>query len=241
MSSISKDLEMLDELLDELDNISLNFDEEEEEEAPEFSSSPDSQQHQEQRALLVSSLKWHWQQQNQTHFIGSRIPVRYSMKPTAGSLVVDVIAVLKATSEERRTWTVWEEGGYYPHVTLDLVTDKTAAEEQETKQALYASLFRVPEYFRFNLDTSDLKGFQWVNGSYQPLSPTDEGWYWSGLLGCHLGLWEQHLRFLTAEGHLIRTPEEEVQRAKEQAERERKRAETLAERLRAAGMDPNVD
>jgi len=90
--------------------------------------------------------------------------------------------------------------------------------------------------------------------------PNEQGWLWSEALQLYLGIFESRLRFFTATGALVPTPEEAALQAQAQAETERQRAEaeqqraeqaeaqTATERqrvdqllaqLRAAGIDPD--
>ncbi len=75
-----------------------------------------------------------------------------------------------------------------------------------------------------------------VDGQYQELQPTPQGWLWSQQLGLYLGLHERQLWFFTAEGERVLLPEESMERALQQ---ERQRTERLAEKLRALGINPD--
>ncbi len=80
------------------------------------------------------------------------------------------------------------------------------------------------------------QGFHILDGEYHELIPTPKGWLWSQQLELYLGVVERKLRFFTPDGQLVLLPEEE---ANQQLEKERQKAERLAERLRAAGIDPD--
>ncbi|NJP09268.1 MAG: Uma2 family endonuclease, partial [Leptolyngbyaceae cyanobacterium RU_5_1] len=81
------------------------------------------------------------------------------------------------------------------------------------------------------------------NGRYEAIIPTDKGWLWSEQLGLYLGIHEQQLRWLSADGDLIPLPEEQERQAKEQAqqraEQAQKQQERLAAFLRSQGIDPD--
>lgn len=69
---------------------------------------------------------------------------------------------------------------------------------------------------------------------------------WSQQLSLYLGVHENKLRYFTAEGIVIPTPEQmaqwEAQRAeqeKQRAEQEAQRAERLAAKLRELNIDPD--
>jgi hypothetical protein len=56
---------------------------------------------------------------------------------------------------------------------------------------------------------------------------------WSHQLGLYLGIYQGLLRFFTADGQLVPTPEETAQQAEQKAER-------LAAKLRELNIDPDT-
>ncbi|MBD2449422.1 Uma2 family endonuclease [Nostoc sp. FACHB-152] len=76
-----------------------------------------------------------------------------------------------------------------------------------------------------------------AGSEYQEISPNVNGWYWSQELGLYLGIDAEKLRYFTAEGALVPTPEEAALQAQSQLQQERERAERLAERLRSLGIE----
>ncbi|MDW8201311.1 MAG: Uma2 family endonuclease, partial [Cyanobacteriota bacterium SKYGB_h_bin112] len=149
-----------------------------------------------------------------------------------------------------RSWTVWEEGGKYPNVVIELLSNSTAQVDKGAKKDLYQDIWRVPDYFWFHPETLEFAGFHLVNGRYEAIAATETGWLWSAQLGLYLGMHERQLRWFTAEGQLIPLPEEAERQAKEQAqqtaaqerlakEQAKQRAERLEALLRAQGIDPD--
>ena len=142
-------------------------------------------------------------------------------------------------TKPRKSWIVWKEGGRYPDVIVELLSPLTARKDKVENKALYEQVFGVTEYFWYDVDTGELRGFRLQGGRYAPIEPSEGGWLWSVELGAYLGIWEGEyrgrrypwLRLYTAEGVLVPTKEE-------QAEAERQRAERLAQRLRELGVDP---
>lgn len=156
----------------------------------------------------------------------------------------DVFVVLGVDGTiERQTWVVWEEGGRYPDVIIELLSPSTEAKDLGEKKQLYEQVFRTPEYFVHDPWNPDrLQGWRLANGSYyEPIEPDERGWLWSRELSLWLGLWEGKvhqvqtawLRFYNAEGKLAPTPAEAAeQRAAEEAAA-RAAAEAEVARLRA--------
>lgn len=75
-----------------------------------------------------------------------------------------------------------------------------------------------------------------MNGRYESITPTYDGWLWSEQFQLYLGIQERQLRWFSAEGDLILLPEEQERQAKEQAQQ---RAEQLEALLRSQGINPN--
>ncbi|MEN3002098.1 MAG: Uma2 family endonuclease [Armatimonadota bacterium] len=141
-------------------------------------------------------------------------------------------------TKPRKYWAVWDEEGRYPDVIIELLSPTTAKKDKTRNKELYERVFRTAEYFWYDVDTRELKGFRLREGRYAPIEPNERGWLWSSQLGAWLGIWEgeyrgRHypwLRLYTAEGELVPT----------QAEAEHQRAERLAQRLRELGVDPET-
>lgn len=144
---------------------------------------------------------------------------------------------------------MWQENGKYPNVIIEMLSDSTASVDKGLKKQIYQNTFRTPDYFWFDPNNRELQGFHIVDGQYQELAPTESGWLWSQQLGLYLGVESGKLRFFTPDGQLVMLPEEEanqelqqtnqeLQQTNQQLEQERKRSAILAERLRAAGIDP---
>jgi Uma2 family endonuclease len=142
--------------------------------------------------------------------------------------------------DDREAWVVWEEGGRYPDLIVELLSPSTARVDRTTKKELYERVFRTPEYFLYDPETEKLEGFRLLDGSYQPLKPDAQGRLWSRELGLWLGLWQglrtrldtTWLRLYDPEGRLIPTPEEAERQRAEAAE-----AEIARLRARLAGSE----
>ncbi|BAZ53523.1 hypothetical protein NIES4103_62010 [Nostoc sp. NIES-4103] len=79
--------------------------------------------------------------------------------------------------------------------------------------------------------------FRLVGSEYQEITPNANGWRWSQELDLYLGIDSGKLRYFTANGGLIPTPEEAALQAQLELERERQRTEQLKEKLRSLGVD----
>lgn len=193
--------------------------------------------HREQIDLLIRLLKYWWHDRND-FYISGNLTVYYNeqqlrKKDFRGP---DIFVVMGAEKRDRRSWAIWEEGGKYPNVVIELLSSSTAAVDRGTKKDLYQDVWRVPEYYWFHPETMEFAGFRLIGGTYVAIEPTENDRLPSEQLGLKLGIHDRKLRWFTAEGELVPLPEEAERR---KADQERQRAERLAEYLRSQGIDPD--
>ncbi|MGI2904101.1 Uma2 family endonuclease [Tolypothrix sp. VBCCA 56010] len=204
----------------------------------------ETDRHREQIDFLIRLIKWLWRDRHDFYTTGN-LTIYYSpnQKKSEDFRGPDFFVVLDTEKKDRKSWVVWQEDGKYPNIIIELLSDSTAAVDKNFKKQLYQNTFRTPDYFWFDPENYEFKGFHLVDGKYQELTPTSEGLLWSQQLGLYLGIYQEKLRFFTAEGQPVLLPEEEVsqqlQEINQQLAQERLRADRLAERLRAAGIDPD--
>jgi Uma2 family endonuclease len=137
----------------------------------------------------------------------------------------------------RPYWAVWQEGGRYPDLIIELLSPTTAREDRTTKRTLYERTFRTFEYFCYDPDAQQLEG--WHLGPrqrYRTISANERGWMEVEELGLWLGTWRGQsqgfeavwLRFYDADGRLVPLHSEAAEQRAESAEAELAR---LKERL----------
>jgi Uma2 family endonuclease len=214
--------------------------------------------HREQIDLLIRLLKYWWQERHD-FYISGNLTVYYSSQQTRHRefLGPDIFIVLDTEKRDRRSWTIWEEGGKYPNVVIELLSNSTAAIDKGKKKELYQTIWRLPEYYWFHPETLEFAGFRLINGTYEPMTPNEAGRLRSEELDLELGINEGKLRWFTSEGELIPLPEVAEAQAREQAEQaaiqerqareqaeqaviqERQARERLEEYLRSQGIDPH--
>ncbi len=217
--------------------------------------------HLRQMILLLQCLEAWWRGRQNFYACGN-MTIYYSPRQLKSEHFrgPDFFVVLGTNRKPRKSWVVWEEGGQYPNLIIEILSDSTANTDRGLKKQIYQNIFRTPEYFWFDPSTQEFKGFQLLAGVYQDLQPDSRGWLWSQQLELYLGVYESKLRFFTPDGELILNPEEaalqEIQRAeqekqraeqeKQRAEQEKQRAEQaeqqaarLAAKLRELGIDPS--
>ncbi|NEO25709.1 MAG: hypothetical protein F6K03_02115, partial [Kamptonema sp. SIO4C4] len=197
---------------------------------------------------LIDSL-YHGFAHRNDFFAGGNMFVYYSAEQARNRDFrgPDFFAVLGIDgSYPRQGWVVWNEGGRYPDVIIELMSSSTANIDLTTKKELYQNTFRTPDYLVYNpFDPNSLQGWHLSETQeYQELSPNENGWLWCETLGLWVGVWEgtiqrettQWLRFFDQEGNLVLLPAEAE---RQQAERERQQTE--AERQRATQFQQQAE
>lgn len=192
----------------------------------------ESSRHYAQLALLVSCLEWLWRQRND-FFIGANLTIYFSREQLKNREFrgPDFFLVNHTDKHPRKSWVVWEEGGKYPDLIIELLSDSTIKTDKNLKKALYQDRFRTPEYFWFSPETLEFEGFQLVNQCYQEIELTEAGLRWSRVLGLYLGVHQGKLRYFLGSGELVPSPEEAAVQAQARAAR-------LAEQLKCLGIEP---
>jgi Uma2 family endonuclease len=207
-ASISKDIKLLP--------IEIESDE------PEL----ESDLHREQINLLVRLLKYYWRDRQDVYVTGNLTvyynPDKLTNRDFRGP---DVFVVMDVEKRDRKSWVLWNEGNKYPNLVIELLSDSTAKVDRSTKKLLYQDLWRLPNYFWFDPDSLEFAGFKLVDGKYEAIAPNESGYLWSDQLELYLGIYEKQLRWFTADGELIPTAEERVDK--------------LEAILRSQGIDPN--
>lgn len=185
-----------------------------------------------QLALLVSCLDWLWRDKTD-YFIGANLTIYFSRQQLRNRDFrgPDFFLVKNTDKRPRKSWVVWEEGGKYPDLIIELLSNSTAEIDKTTKKNLYQDRFRTQEYFWFSPDDLELAGFKLVGQDYEEIIPNATGLLESEVLGLCLGIYQEKLRYFTPEGDLVLTPEEAALEAQNRAER-------LAEQLRSLGIEP---
>ena len=154
----------------------------------------------------------------------------------------------------RRCWVAWQEDGRYPDLIVELVSPSTVKKDKEENLVFYAEVLRVPEYFWYDPDRRELRGFVLREGGYEPIEADEQGRLWSRVLEAYLGVWEgvyqgregRWVRLYRQDGSLVPTLGElaVLERARAEAERQRAEAERQraeAERQRAEQAEAELE
>ncbi|HEX4611790.1 MAG TPA: Uma2 family endonuclease [Urbifossiella sp.] len=144
----------------------------------------------------------------------------------------------------RRSYVLWQEK-IPPLVVIEYVSGSGAEERDRTPQAgkwwVYEQAIKAGYYVIHDPDRGELEVYALTNGRYQIVPATAAGRFPITPLGIELGHWEGDfqgnpavwLRAWDRAGGLLPT-------AEERADAEKTRANALAARLRAHGIDPDA-
>lgn len=196
--------------------------------------------------LLIHSLNHHFADRTD-FFAGGNMFVYYSVDQAMNRDFrgPDFFVTLGVdSSRERQGWVVWNEGGRYPDVIVELLSPSTTTVDRTIKKDLYEQVFHTSDYFIFDpFDPQSLAGWHLIE-QYQPLSPNPQGWLWCETLGLWLGTWQgsidrepptntcHWLRFYDPEGNLVLLAEEAAQQHAQAAEVKLEQTKTQLEQTK---------
>ncbi|MBU6230848.1 MAG: Uma2 family endonuclease, partial [Cyanobacteria bacterium REEB459] len=151
----------------------------------------ESDVHRDQIDLLIRILRWWWRDRTDVYISGN-LTVYYNQEQlkTRDFRGPDFFVVLGTEKKDRKSWVVWGEQGRYPNLILEILSDSTKGVDKGLKKDLYQTTFRTPDYFWFDPNTLEFQGFHLVDGLYQAIQPTDQGWLWSQQLELYLGVFD---------------------------------------------------
>ena len=198
----------------------------------------ESDLHLQQMLLLISCLEMVWRNRDDFYVAGN-MTVYYSPEQikTRDFKGPDFFVVLGTERRPRKSWTIWEEGGNYPNLIIEILSDSTAKVDRTTKKELYQNTFRTPEYFWFDPVTLEFEGFLLIGGSYQAIAPSGNQQLWSQQLQLFLGIYDSQLRYFTSEGQLVPTPMEAAQTAQQEAQTAQQEAQTAQQEAQTAQQE----
>jgi len=216
-----------------------------------------------QIGLLIDVIHWH-RKGKRDFFAGGNMFVYYNREQTRSLdyrgpdffLVNDVPA-----KSDRPYWAIWDEGGRYPDLIVELMSPKTKHIDLTTRFEIYEKIFATREYVAYDPATQEIKAWRkHEDGAFHLIDPDEHGHFFLKMAGLAVGTWfgtrfnceATWLRFFDAEGGIIPTNAEAAESranaaaavanaAKSRAEAEKARADGLAAevaRLRAQLANP---
>jgi len=158
----------------------------------------------------------------------------------------DFFFVKGVAKRSRKSYVVWDEGGHYPNVIIEIASDSTRSNDYGVKKDIYERVFQTPEYFIVEPDRETIRGWRLESGHYREI-PAVSGRFRCEQLGLDFGWWEgdyhtaddRYPRFFHSDGRLAPTFHEaerlkaETERQKAEAERQNAKAERQKAELSA--------
>lgn len=165
----------------------------------------------------------------------------------------DAMVVLGRPKGDRGSYKQWEEDNIAPQVVFEILSPGNRTGKMGEKLLFYQR-YGVQEYYIYDPDARELDGFIRAEEWLEPIAEIN-GWI-SPLLAIRFVLTETTLEIYRPDGQRFLTPveldflrEQEKQRAEQERQRaqeaiaqlqeEQQRYQTLLEKLRAKGIDPN--
>lgn len=154
----------------------------------------------------------------------------------------DGIVVLDVGDRERKGWIVWEEEGRYPDLVIEHMSPSTRDTDLGIKVRIYGNVWKVREYFAFDLETGAIHAFRGTGHGLARLEQNAAGRYASEVLDAEVGVsmapvegrvgpW---MRLFRPDGGLLPTLAERADAEAERADAEAERADAEASARRAA-------
>lgn len=166
--------------------------------------------------------------------------------------------------EFRLSYVAWQEN-IAPYLVVELLSPDTEKEDlgqslrsvdkPPSKWQVYEQILKIPYYVVYSRVSSELRVFGRISGSYRELVlPEQRLWLPEAELG--LGLWhgefqgirgpwlrwyDENEQWIPSQEEKLRSQEDQLLQAQQQIDQERLRADKLAEKLKALGIDPDAD
>ncbi|XGV95802.1 MAG: Uma2 family endonuclease [Leptolyngbya sp. BL-A-14] len=158
----------------------------------------------------------------------------------------DVMVIFGRPKGDRGSYQQWQENQIAPQVVFEILSPSNTRTEMDKKLVFY-SRYGVEEYYLYDPDRNDLSGWLRNENGLDVIDPI-ANWVSPRLRirfdtsGAVLGLFRPDGEPFATYTDIAQQLQQERQRTEQErqrAEQERQRAERLAERLRAAGIDPD--
>jgi Uma2 family endonuclease len=152
----------------------------------------------------------------------------------------DTMVVFGRPKGHRGSYMQWDEGGIAPHVVFEVLSPGNRPAETVRKFRFY-DRYGVEEYYVYDPETGELAG--WMRGAAGLEEVENMNGHTSPRLGIRFepGEGADDLRIIGPDGHRFATYVElfeDLEALRERALAEQQRADRLAAKLRALGVEP---
>jgi Uma2 family endonuclease len=195
--------------------------------------SAELERHTLQARMLMEALRRHLPHA----YVGGQNSIYYQQTKPPRFVAPDLYVVLRQTPEARPCYVVWEEGGQFPDVILEITSKETEHQDRGRKLILYRDVFRSSEYFLWAPERTRLSGFRLQDDDYVSITANQRGELWSQQLGLGLRSQSGWLHWVDSSGRPLAQCEE-MSAERRALEAERKLQEALEELERLRGEKP---
>jgi hypothetical protein len=117
---------------------------------------------------------------------------------------------------------------------VEVASEKTRAGEATKRDETYGAALQIPEYLYVDQERNVLELWRWVDSSYRPVAPDEQGRLWSQELGIGFAWQEDRrlVRVLTRDGGAVPTDQEARARQQDAEARARRAARRVAQEAR---------
>jgi len=189
--------------------------------------------------LIKEGLEWLFQNDPEA-FIAADL-LWYPVEGNNRTVVApDVMVVFGRPKGHRGSYQQWKEVGITPQVVFEVRSPNNTQTEMDEKLVFY-DRYGVQEYYLYDPDRNDLSGWVRSDGRLDVINPMN-GWI-SPRLTIRFEQSDETLQIYRPDGERFATYVEVAQRAdqeRQRADQAEARAKQLADRLRAAGIDPDT-
>jgi hypothetical protein len=148
----------------------------------------------------------------------------------------DIFVAFGRPKGPRGAYLQWKEDNVAPQVVFEILSPSNFRPEMRKKFEFYQQ-YGVEEYYVYNAERGRLTGYLRQGAALNPLQ-TVQGWI-SPRLGLRFELADSQLELYRPDGRRVESYVA-LYRNLDRAETERERAERLAAKLRALGVDPDT-
>jgi Uma2 family endonuclease len=192
-----------------------------------------------------------WFENQQNVYVSGNLFIFYEQNKPEKRIAPDTFVVFGMSVGDRTSYKLWEEGGKVPDFVLEITSKGTVAKDQGQNPLIYRAL-GVKEYFQYDPTGEYLKpslqGVRLEQGKYVeiPATLTENVLSLSSeVLSLDLHLYpDQRFRFYDPiSNQILRSlSESELERSLERRFRleAEQKAQRLAEKLKALGIDPDT-
>lgn len=153
----------------------------------------ESTEHLDSILYVLNALKYIFANREDV-FVAGDLPVYYDKNNPSYCVVPDIMVVKGVPDKKRRSYKVWNENGIFPNFIMEITSKYTQIKDRESAKAIYESIFKTNEYFIFDPESCELKGYHLIGDNYETIPLNESNRLVSSELGIEFLVIEDELR-----------------------------------------------